>query len=262
MDTAKIIQAHYDEYEEDLRFSKDKGHRLEFVLTTHFIDKYLKEGDKILEIGAGTGAYSLHYAKKGYKVEAIELVEHNINIFKTKITPEMDINVSRGNALDLGKYEDNSFDMTLLLGPMYHLFTDEDRKKAIDEALRVTKPNTLLFIAYLTNDSIIVNYFLREKNIDLLPKSIKDSSYRLADIPEEIFVGYHIDEFEKLVDLPNYQKLHNVAVDGIGFLLREFLEEFSEEQFKIWVDYQIAISERPELQGYSPHMLYIGRKTS
>ena len=262
MDTEDIVKQHYTTtYDEDIRFQKDKAHRLEFLLTTHFIDKYLKSGDKILEIGAGTGAYSIHYAKQGYQVEAIELVERNIEIFETKITPEMSVNIAQGTALDLSRYADNSFDITLSFGPLYHLFTDQDRSRAISEALRVTKPGGLLYIAYLTNDSIIANYFLRKKHIDDLPKMIKDSSYRLVDKPDEVFVGYHVDEFEKLANLPNYQKLHSVAVDGIGYLLREFVDELTEEQFKIWHDYQLAICERPDLQGYSSHMLHIGRKT-
>jgi len=262
VDAEDIIKQHYtNTYDEDVRFQKDKAHRLEFLLTTHFIDKYLKSGDKILEIGAGTGAYSVHYAKQGYQVEAIELVERNIEIFKTKITPEMSVGVAQGNALDLSRYADDSFDVVLLFGPLYHLFTKEDRERAIGEALRVTKSNGLLYIAYLTNDSIIANYFLRKGHMDDLPKMIKDDSYRLVDKPDEKFAGYHIDEFEKLVDLPSYQRLHNVAVDGIGYALREFVNELSDEQFEIWCDYQLAICERPELQGYSAHMLYVGRKT-
>jgi len=255
-----IIKSHYSKYEEDTRFQKDKARRLEYLLTKYFIDKYLRPGNKILEIGAGTGAYSVHYAKQGYEVEAIELVEHNIDIFKTKITPGMPVNIVQGDALNLSRYDDNSFDITLSLGPLYHLFTEKDRKLAIREALRVTKPNGLLYIAYLTNDSIIANYFLRKKNIDILPEMIKDNTYRLIDNPNEVFTGYHIDEFEKLVDMPNYMKLHNVAVDGIGYLLREFVDDLSEKQFKIWYDYQLAICERPDLQGYSSHMLHIGRK--
>ena len=261
MNTENFIKTYYsDTYDEDARFQIDKAHRLEFLTTVRYIDKYLKPNDKILEIGAGTGAYSLHYAKQGYQVEALELVERNIDIFKSKITPDLSANVAQGNALDLSRYADNSFDMTLSLGPLYHLFTNEDRKKAISEALRVTKPGGFLYIAYLTNDSIIANYFLRKKHIDELPSSIANDTYRLADKPDKVFIGYHIDEFEKLVNLPNYEKLHSVATDSIGNLLREFIDELTEEQFKIWVDYHFAVCERPDLQGYSPHILYIGKK--
>ena len=42
---------------EDDRLIKDKMHYIEFITTTHYIDKYLKHGDRLLEVGAGTGAF-------------------------------------------------------------------------------------------------------------------------------------------------------------------------------------------------------------
>ena len=138
-DKYSYIKEYYSNYEEDNRFTQDKSHRVEFITTTKYIDKYLKKGDRILEIGAGTGAYSIHYAKQGYKVDSLELVQSNIDIFQSKITSDLDINIRQGTALDLSCYEDNTFDVTLVLGPLYHLYNEEDKNKAIQEALRVTK---------------------------------------------------------------------------------------------------------------------------
>ncbi len=47
---------------------------IEFITTTTYINKYLKKNDRILEVGAGTGAYYLYYAYKGDTVDSIELV--------------------------------------------------------------------------------------------------------------------------------------------------------------------------------------------
>ena len=74
-------------YDEDERLTKDNAHKLELITTTTYIDKYLKKGAKILEVGAGTGAYSIHYARQGYEVDAIELSEDNLSLLKAKITP-------------------------------------------------------------------------------------------------------------------------------------------------------------------------------
>ena len=74
--TDNIVKEFYKQtYDEDERLTKDKTHKIEFITTTTYIDKYLKKGDKILEVGAGTGAYSLYYARLGYEVESIELIE-------------------------------------------------------------------------------------------------------------------------------------------------------------------------------------------
>lgn len=89
-----------DGYVEDDRLTSDKMRYIEFITTTHYIDKYLKDGDRILEVGAGTGAYSLYYADKGYQVDALELVQANVDVMKSKIKDNMNINAIQGNALD------------------------------------------------------------------------------------------------------------------------------------------------------------------
>ena len=126
--TVNNLDDYYNQYDEDGRLKRRYG-QVEFITTNKYIHKHLKPGDKIIEIGAGTGAYSIPLAKEGYDVTAVELVEHNLDILKSKITDDMDIKAYQGNALDLSRFEDESFDVTLVLGPMYHLFTKEDKIK-------------------------------------------------------------------------------------------------------------------------------------
>ena len=80
-----------------------------------YIEKYLTLNSKVLEIGAGTGQYSRTIADMGHKVEALELVPRNIQIFKETMNPEQDIQITQGNALDLSMYNDNQFDKTLFI---------------------------------------------------------------------------------------------------------------------------------------------------
>ena len=72
----------------------------------------------ILDIGAGTGRYSVG-ENEGYDVTAVELVKHNLGILKAK---KSSVNAGQGNALNLSKFPENFYDVTLLFGPMYHLF--------------------------------------------------------------------------------------------------------------------------------------------
>lgn len=111
----EILENYYNQGKEKERLIRDKAHMVEFLTTVRYIDKYIKKKDRILDIGAGTGIYSLYYAKKSYKVDAIELTNANIEEFKKNIKSEMDIKVDKGNALDLSRYKDNTFDITLLL---------------------------------------------------------------------------------------------------------------------------------------------------
>ena len=109
MDREVILNNYYNTGDEDKRLDSQHG-QVEFLTTIKYIDKYLKPDDKILEIGAGTGKYSLYYANKGYDVTAIEYVRHNVDILKTKISENLNIVAKQGDAIDLSRFKDNSFD--------------------------------------------------------------------------------------------------------------------------------------------------------
>ena len=132
--TGDYLVDYYNTHDEDIRLISKHG-RVEFLTTVKYIEQYLKDGMKIIEIGAATGRYSHYFAQKGFEVDAVELIEHNIEVFKTKTLPGENVRIKQGNALDLSEYPDNSYDITLLLGPMYHLYTFEEQKKALSEAI-------------------------------------------------------------------------------------------------------------------------------
>ena len=128
----------------------------------------MKQGIHILEIGAGTGRYSHALAQKGYHVDAVELLEHNIDVFKQNTVKGEQITVTQGNAVDLSAFKSNTYDITLLLGPMYHLFTLADKLKALSEAVRVTKEGGIIFAAYCMGHVFYHMGLLREKFTALL----------------------------------------------------------------------------------------------
>ncbi|MBQ2282927.1 MAG: class I SAM-dependent methyltransferase, partial [Agathobacter sp.] len=99
---------------------------------------------KILDIGAGTGRYSIPLAEEGYEVTAVELVKHNLGRLKQKCDK---VRAIQGNALRLKKLEDNTFDLTLLFGPMYHLHGADEKLQALQEAKRVTRPGGIILVA-------------------------------------------------------------------------------------------------------------------
>lgn len=158
----KEVIEFYNKYDEDNRLQR-KTHLPEYLITMKYIKKYLTPDSKILEIGAGTGRYSIALADMGYDVTSVELVPHNIDILKTKIKAEHKIKVFEGNACDLSFIEDNTYDIVLLLGPMYHLFNDSDKHKALSEAIRVTKKCGIIYSAYCNNDTCVYKLFYNKK---------------------------------------------------------------------------------------------------
>ena len=251
-----------DGYVEDDRLTRDKMHYIEFITTTTYIDKYLNTGDRILEVGAGTGAYSLYYANKGYQVDAVELVQSNVDIMKSKIKDNMNINAIQGNALDLSMYEDNTFDVTLVLGPLYHLFKPEEEKKAINEAIRVTKPNGKILIAFILFDLTMLVWGFQERNI--YDNYGKDKQVSLDFKPNNsenlVFNMRYFDEVKNLMDNFKVKKIGYVATDGIGRVMRKDIDNMTDEEYKMFVDYHLSVCEREDLIGYSGHILSIIEK--
>jgi len=257
------IENHYSNYDEEARLGYRHG-MVEFLTTMRYIQKHLMPGAKVAEIGAGTGRYSRAIADMGYTVEAVELVPHNIEVFKSKIAFNQNINVVQGNALDLNMLTNDTFDITLLLGPMYHLYTEADKQQAIGEALRITKPGGVVFVAYCISDaSILEDAFGNGLSMisDYLAKGqIDPGNFATTSLPENIFELVRKEDIDRLMANFSVQRLHYVATDMISRFIREGLANMSDENFDMYLRYHYAVCERPDMIGLTHHSLDIFRK--
>jgi len=263
----EILANHYSSQDEEARLATRHG-LVEFLTTMRYIEKYLTNGAKILEIGAGTGRYSRAIADIGHKVEAVELVPHNIEVFRQAMKPGQDIKIIQGNALDLSMFEANSFDLTLSLGPLYHLYTPEDKLKAISEALRVTKPGGVVFVAYCMSDPSIVEGGFGHRRFDvgtMMQKGlINPVTFATKSRPEDIFEMVRIQDIHALMEAINKDipvtHLHMVGTDLFSRYIRDSLETMDDENFALYLRYHFAVCERQDMIGISHHMLDIFRK--
>ena len=204
----------------------------------------------------------MHYAKKGYEVDAIELAQSNVDVLVSKITDDMNIRAIQGNALDLSMYPDNTFDITLSLGPLYHLFKPEEAKKAIDEAIRVTKPNGKIFIAFILFDLTALSWGFQQGNIyDNIGEGKQVSSQFTPNNDEKlIFNLRYFSEVKEMMKQYNIDMKHYVATDGIGKIIKNEINNMSDKEYNLYLKYHLSICEREDLIGYSGHILVIGDK--
>ncbi len=249
----------YNNYNEDKRLTT-KSHLPEYLTTMRYIVKYLKPDSKILEIGAGTGRYSLALADKGYKVDAVELVPHNIKIMKKKVKASHKIHIYEGNACNLSFLDDDTYDIVLLLGPMYHLFTDSDKHKAISEAIRVAKHGGVIYAAYCNNDTCMYKMFYKRRILGYLKKGLIDENYHARSSPNEIFELYRKPDIDNLMKDYNVTRLHFVGVDMLSYLYSDDLNKLNKKEFDEYMKFLSTICEREDLTGFSIHMLDIFRK--
>lgn len=257
-----FLDSFYNSYDEDGRLLLQHG-QVEYITTQKYIHDCLGDNHAahILEIGAGTGRYSVTLAKEGYSVTAVELIEHNIEVLKGKLNGTENINVIQGNAKDLSFLGDDSFDLTLLLGPMYHLYTKEDQILALSEAVRVTRPGGYILVAYCMNEPTIIQYvFMRDNLKKTLENGMVTDDWHCISEPSEIFELIRTEEIAELDKAVPVERIKLVAADGATNYLRELVDSMDKETFAKWVEYHLATCERQDLVGASHHTIDIIRK--
>ena len=261
MERMEALRGYYQTHNEDARLVSNSG-AVEFLTTVHYVEKYLKHGMRILEIGAGTGRYSHYFAKQGYHVGAIELMECNIEVFKANVKPNEPVTVQQGDAVNLEHVDSEQYDITLLLGPMYHLYTEEDKLAAMREAIRVTKKGGVMFAAYCNNDHVVYHFCFGRGGIkeERYKALVDPDTFKCDSTPSEIFALYRREEIDEIMSHFNVQRLHYVGTDMLTRFIGNEVDTMDEETFETYMKYHLCICERPDMVGATAHMLDVFRK--
>lgn len=252
------LERYYNKFHEEHRLTTRHG-QVEFLTSLTFIqeaiDDLKKEDIKILDIGAGTGRYSVELCHRGYDVTAVELVKHNLEILRAK---HENIKTWQGNAKDLHFLEDNTYDITLLFGPMYHLHTDENKVQALKEAMRVTKKNGYILVAYVMNEYSVISYCFKEhKWAEVQEKGGLSADFHTICKEEDLYDYVRLEDINRLNNLASIERKKIIAADGPSDYMRRELNEMSQEEFNAFIQFHLANCQRPELLGASSHTLDI-----
>lgn len=250
------IEKHYNKHPEDKRLLRRHG-MVEFETTLHHLHRFLQPGQMILDIGAGTGRYTSALMAEGYQVKAVELVRRNIEVF-LKREPSAD--VVQGDARNMPFLPTDTADITLLLGPLYHLIGEEEKLKALNEAKRVTRPGGLIFVAYLMNEYSILSYCFDEERInDLLAKGVVDKDFHIQSQPDELYDYVRLEDINRLNEQAGLERVTIFSPDGAADYMRTRLNQMSDETFAHFLEYQKCISERQDLIGAGSHVVDVVR---
>ena len=257
-----FLAAYYETYDENARLASQHG-LVEYLTTMRYINRYVQPGSRILEVGAGTGRYSIALARAGHRVTAVELIQHNIDVFQSQLNPDDSIDLNQGNAVDLSRFADESFDAVLVLGPLYHLYSEADKRAALNEAKRVLRRDGYLFAAYCLNEATVIQYCFKgdgQNMLNCLEKNMLTEDFRCISTPQDLFEMVRTEEIERLNQMCGLKRVKLVGVDTFVHYLRDRIDTWSPKVFGAFLQYHFSICERPDLLGVSNHALDILRK--
>lgn len=257
------IERWYDEkYDEWNRLER---HRIEFDITKRYLDEYIQGKNlKIFDIGGGPGRYSMYLAEKGHKVSLLDLSKRNIEVAREKCT-ERGITLEdyiHGNALNLDKYDEQMYDVIMMMGPLYHLVSEYDRRVAVEGALKLLKKNGIIVVSFISNYAPIQDYLKGLYEIE----SVDELLGYLDDGKNTEEMGFTTAYFTSHIEAKNLMNsfgLTELVFAGIENILGSKEDEVNmleERQYIKWLEICYRLSQDENLMGTSEHFLYIGQK--
>jgi len=257
----KVIDK-YIKYNEDNRATESRAGSLEFYYTKKLLAEYITPKSCVIEIGCATGYYGMFFADRCAQFTGVDLSPDNIAVFCEKIAAQKKKNVHAvvGDATCLPEICDNSFDIVLCLGPMYHL-PHEERLKVFDECYRIARPGATLAFAYINGLGAYVAACIDDNLRSMYPNPEANYSVlklKRDDQVPDLFFFTSPEEMEYDAKQKNFEIVKNC---GVNFAFASAaVESMSEEQFECYMELADKMNSSPSCTGLSAHALLICRK--
>ena len=262
----QLVRNYYDSAVQD-EWDRVAG-RPEFLLTCRMLDRYIKPGDTVLDIGGGPGRYSLYLAAKGCKVTLFDLSAGNTQFAAERANEQsLHLQTVTGDAREANTQVSGQFDHVLLMGPLYHLLDENDRIKSVTAAVALLKPGGLLFASFISTAGGIIYGIKREPGL-IISTEPCEVEYLNNFVGRKSYAGdaftkaFFIEQSEVLPFMAQFplEKLHLFGQEGILSLCEDNIMSQPPEVVNAWLDLCEKIFDREEFLSWSEHLMYVGHK--
>jgi ubiquinone/menaquinone biosynthesis C-methylase UbiE len=251
------------------RLESSPFHRLEFLTTMRYIERYLPKNGHVLDAGGGPGRYTIELAKRGYKVTLLDLTPELLRlavkkIKEAKVGNKIDA-IVEGDIRNLSLFKDNTFDAVICTGaPLSHVLKKKDRTKAIKELRRVAKKGAPIFI------SVIGLYAVLSKAIWAFPNETTMDYFKTYRDTGDYFGGhgfidthmYREPELRGDVQKAGLKVLKTVGLEGLASPNELKFNKMcaNKRMWKAWLQTHFKTCEIQSVVNTSQHMLIVARK--
>lgn len=262
----KYVIESYENYREEDRLSTNNARKIEFLTTVKALDEIIKGKKTILDCAAGTGIYSFYYADKGHMVTATDITPRHIEVIRSILKNKpYKMETAVLDATDMSIFENESFDVVLNMGPFYHLVDVSDREKCMRESLRVLKKGGFLITAYIPR--YYVFQYVATQNKDFLDAGLAKQIIQTGELHHDDEKCFWTDtyystyeEMEQLYQQYGVTVIDHFAQDGATPHFSDKVDNWTDEEFKIWCDYHYSVCREKSLLGASNHVIIAGQK--
>ena len=263
------ILEYYGTYYNEIDRFNEGTHRLDYVRSKQILERYLPMAPvNILDVGGGPGAYSSWLAEKGHKVHLVDPVPRHLKEAEERARKNPLKSIQKGDARNLN-WSDDTMDIVLLMGPLYHLTESNDRKMALREARRVLKSGGILFAVAITRFASLLDGIRSGAILDpvfraIVARDLKDGQHRNPEEDKDYFTTAYFHRPEELaVEITGcgFAQCQTFAVEGAAWLLGDIEDQLEDpERCEVLLDAIQKLETEPSLLGASPHVMAVAEK--
>ena len=260
------VERYYDgaAYNEWIRLDR---RRVEFAVTLRAFEEYLPLAPaRVLDIGGGPGRYAIELTRRGYEVVLADISEAELALATAKAA-EAGVSlagVRKADARDLREFADASFDAVLLMGPLYHLLDQSDRRRAVDETVRVARPGGIVAATNITRYAAI-RWWAKHDPMQVVDHPAVYEE-QIATGRTHNAVGFTDVYFMRPAELAGLfadagvEHIVTIACEGVVSMIPDKINALEGQAWEHWVDLNYRLGKDPDTHGLAEHLLYIGRK--